>query len=522
MKPSINRTTNHSVILKAVYKESEIPEFKNNPLIEALPPIPSNDDWFKILVNPVSIDESERGMPAHLCSHFILRLQDFYQPLPRHLDLATRIDQIIRKGYVGRNPDSPERAEILQKLYETGQKDVVQDVIYTDYQPISTISLIGASGVGKSTTTERVLGRYPQTLYHQEYGLHQIVWMKLDCPPDGSIKQLAMSFITELDRILQTDFHTKLPSKIGVDEILQEVKHLAVTYSLGILVIDEIQNLSVKKSGGRETMMNFFQELTNTLRVPIMLMGTMKAMRVLQLDFRVARRNTATGSFAWEPMKRDAAWSFFLESLWQYQWLKEPIPLTPELEDLLFSETQGIVAVLSTVFMMAQLRALRTGEKKLSEGLFKRVMKKDMAPIRPMLTALRSGDPRRIEKFDDIVPFDIDLMLKKEQLAILTGKINHAKQTKPVTSSPESKAILALETMGYDSDHAAESVLKAAQEGAKTQSKLVQYALNDLIGADDNSSKKIDEDTLDLRGYAEGNSVDGLREDGVIKGPAKE
>jgi len=511
-------TLNRSVILTARYRKQEIADFVNNPLIEALPAILSTDEWFDRLENPVAFDESERVVPAHLRSHFISRLQRFYQPLPRHLELASRIDQILRQGYLGRNPVTSERAEVLQRLYESEQGGSMDSVVYTDYQPILSISLIGASGMGKSTTTERILGRYPQVIYHPEHALHQVVWMKLDCPPDGSIKQLAIDFIFELDRILQTDFHKHLSSRMGTDELLERVKHLAATYSLGILVIDEIQNLSVKKSGGREAMMNFFQELCNTLRVPIMLMGTMKAMRILQLDFRQARRNAAVGSFAWEPMKKDDAWLFLLESLWEYQWLKESVPLTDEFIDLLYVETQGIVAVLSTAFIMAQLRALRNKEETFTKDLFKRVMQKDMAPIQPMLRALRSGDPRRIAQYEDIEPIDIEKMISREPQSILVSELKKTTRRKTIVSSPEGKAIMALTAMGYEEDLVTQAVEKALENGISNKTALVRFVLDELSEEESLVSDDHDEDGVDLRSFASNDGLSNLRKEGVIKG----
>ncbi len=53
-----------------------------------------------------------------------------------------------------------------------------------------------------------------------------------------------------------------------------------------MLIIDEIQSLSLAKSGGgAEKMLNFFMTLINTIGVPVVLIGTNKAMSVLHLNF---------------------------------------------------------------------------------------------------------------------------------------------------------------------------------------------------------------------------------------------
>jgi hypothetical protein len=514
-KPPMN---GHGQFLKARYHHSDIADYEGNPLIEALPPVFSFEDWFTFLENPARISKEEQSREAHLRSHFILRLQRFYQPLPKHLDLAMRIDQILRQGYVGRNPVTADRGEILQELYDSGQQGHKDHCVYTDYQPILSISLIGASGMGKSTTTEHILSRYPQVLYHEEYALHQIVWMKLDCPPDGSIKQLALDFIQELDRLLGTEFSKGMSSRKGTDELLHHVKSLAATYSLGLLVIDEIQNLSVKKSGGREAMMNFFQELCNTLRVPILLMGTMKAMKILQLDFRQARRNAAVGSFIWDPMKMDENWRFLLESIWEYQWLREPIPLTDEMVDFLYQETQGVVAVLSSLFILAQFRALRSNQEQLTEDLFKRTLDKDLSPIKPMLSALRSGDPRRIARYEDMEPIDFEKMIEREQLSTKASALKRLARKKPNLASNEEKAIETLEMMGYEKSITGPYVTEAVLSGAGTHQAIVKKVLSELLDDDSSQPETVIHDPDDLRAYSSDASADELRQRGVIKG----
>ena len=508
----------HPVIFNAKYRRSEVPEFMGNPFIDALPAINTQDDWIDQLNSPVAFDVEERKSAAYLRSYYVLRLRSYFQPLPKHLDLAMRVDQVLRQGYVCRSPVNGERTALLQSLYEKEQDGINEYACYSEYQPISSLSLIGTSGIGKSTTTERILSRYPQTIYHPEYGLHQIVWIKIDCPPDGSVIQLAINFIVELDRLLQTNFRSGISARMGKDGLLETVKHLAGVYSIGLIAIDEIQNLSIKKSGGRESMMNFFQEMCNVLHVPIMLMGTMKAMRILQLDFRQARRNAAVGSYVWEAMRNDSSWEFLLDSFWRYQWLHKPVDLTKKWRDFLYKETQGIVAVVSAAFILAQLRALRKNEEEITEELFKRVMQKDLAPIQPMLKALRSGDSRRIARYEDIIPLNFDELMDREQQKIIEGKLKSAVKKGAVTSCIESNAIMALEMMGYDNISVTKAVSLAVSSGAKTQAAIVRYVLDVFTKGDETDPEEDMNGDMDLRAYSSEENTEKLRREGLIKG----
>ena len=137
-------------------------------------------------------------------------------------------------------------------------------------------------------------------------------------------------------------------------------------YFVGLLVIDEIQNLSHKKSGGREEFMDFFLQLFNVLHLSIIVIGTMKAAGVLQTTFRQARRASSMGAVVWERFKEnDKGWKRLLNGLWPYQWQSAPTLLSEELAAVLYDETQGITSLLVRLLILVQHRAIALGVDRL-------------------------------------------------------------------------------------------------------------------------------------------------------------
>jgi hypothetical protein len=289
-------------------------------------------------------------------------------------------------------------------------------VKFSEKKPISSMSLIGISGGGKTTTTEAILAAYPQYIFHSAYDLYQIVWLKVECPRDGSIKELALNIIRAFEAVLGISLVPPGTNPTATS-LLAKAKLLAVVYNLGALVLDELQNLSVKKSGGREEMLNWLQELVNELRIPVVFLGTYKATSVLGLDLRHARRTSAFGRLEWKPLPFDEEWKAMVRTLWGYQWLKSPGPLDEEMQATLHAETQGVRALLVDMFLVAQLHALRGGEC-VTPKLFKKVARTEFAAVQPMLNALRSKDPRRLMKFEDIGSYDIDELVHNEHLLV--------------------------------------------------------------------------------------------------------
>ncbi|MDX1298710.1 MAG: ATP-binding protein, partial [Pseudomonas sp.] len=93
------------VIPPASYHEQQLPEYQENPLISALPPIPDLQEVVGLLQKLPSFEPQEVLLDGRLRAHAIARLlHGFFQPLSHHLELESKISLMIRQGYIGRNP----------------------------------------------------------------------------------------------------------------------------------------------------------------------------------------------------------------------------------------------------------------------------------------------------------------------------------------------------------------------------------------------------------------------------------
>lgn len=505
-------------LLNAVYRSEGLPEYTNNPLIEALPRILSAEEWADVLTRTPKFHPDERNNDATQRQHLVFRLRGLHQPLPESIELAMTIDQMLRQGYLHRNPATPDRAKILQDIYTRVQKSEINHGSFTDINPMISSSLAGVSGMGKTTTVEIITDIYPQAIYHPEYCIHQIVWMKVNCPNNGVPSQLAKAIIQEVDSIMDTCFFNELSSKPSDADLWRMVVHLAAVYSIGMIIIDEVQNLSAKRSGSWEIMLNYFQELCNQLKIPILVMGTMKASRIFQYDFRHARRNAAIGAFVWDRLEYDERWCLMLESLWRYQWVRNPVPLTENMSKAIYEMTQGIIAVLTVMFLLAQRRAIETGEEELSESLFRRVMENNLAPLHKMLAALRSRNPARIKKYEDLQPMDYEKILAHEEQRMLMGSLKKAASRSIGQPSMEEKSIATLVTSGIPEAKAVALVSKAAEDGkCKTSAALTRRVLDSVAeqAGDTEELSETDDEALDLRNI-DGTNIEEMEKRGLV------
>ncbi|WP_241674985.1 ATP-binding protein [Paenibacillus luteus] len=394
--------------VEADYQDPLLEDYRNNPLLEALPPIWDDQTVVKSLSSSPIFNPSERNLPVHLRMHCVQRIsRDFFRPLSRHLELQQSLSRLIRDGYVGRNPLTPNYAFRARKdAYELIMKGS------TNGYPVNTptsagFALVGISGIGKSSSLMRILQMYPQVILHRKYrdqdmpAPYQIVWLKMDCPHDGSIRGLCLNFLLAVDSLVGTRYYKKNATKTP-DELLPIMAQAAAVHCLGVLVIDEIQNLQEAKDDRAAQMLNFFVQLVNTIGLPVILVGTYKALPALNGEFRNARRNSGQGDATWHHFKKDDEWEWLLRGLWKYQWTDKKVDLTQEFIDVMFDESQGISDVAIKLFMLTQWRALDKEIEHITPELIRSVAKDRLILIKPALEALRSGKKKQIQMFADI------------------------------------------------------------------------------------------------------------------------
>jgi hypothetical protein len=274
--------------------------------------------------------------------------------------------------------------------------------------------------MGKSRSTEAVLDLYPQVILHgrvgSELALAQVVWLKLECPHDGSVKGLCVDFFAQMDRLLGTDYDRSFGGvRRTVDELKPAMAHVASTHALGVLVIDEIQRLSPFKSGGPTRVIDFLVEMINRIGVPIVLIGTPKAREVLEREFRIIRRASGQGDLVWDRLREDEHWKTLVRFLWKYQYTREESRLSEEIAHALYHETQGIIDLAVKVHLLAQARAILSGCERVTATIVHSAAKDYLKMARPALAALRMCDARAVARFEDVDLPDVSEALVREQ-----------------------------------------------------------------------------------------------------------
>lgn len=413
------------IVYDPQYIKQDIDEYKNNPCIEALPPIFDDKYVIENLVSYPVPSENEKMLRENVRYHIIKRIKDYYQPLTNHLKIEHMLSCILRRSYIARNPSSKGyfmRLRLILEVIEEQKNNKPQssdEVCERLFSKLSIIpetcrstaecsTIIGISGMGKSTAIEKLLLMYPQVIIHHEYNgkpltRTQITWLKIDCPYDGSLKTLCKMFFKALDDVLLTTnyFRRYGSNRNSTATMMIYMSHLACLHSIGVLVIDEMQHL-INPKNKPDDILNFLVTLVNTIGISIIQIGTSRVTSVLEMGLREIRRAEEGGSICWDRMKEDDEWDFFLGNLWECQWLKNFTPLNDDLKHAIYYETQGITSIVISLFILIQAQAIFTAKEKITLNLIKYVVKNDLRLTNKVIVAIRNNNIEEMANYQDI------------------------------------------------------------------------------------------------------------------------
>ena len=460
----------------AHYTEQRLPQFKGNPLIEALPKTLTDEELYEVLSLQPEFEPEQREWSSEERLQMLETLQNFMVPLSMHVRLARSMDAMLRSGYVSRAPRTPEHNRKFQLIYENQKNGVSFRQTATNHTAQISALLMGLSGMGKTTTVKRWFSHIPQVIYHPGLDIYQVTYLHVEMPSDGSsIKGLAHGILHAMDRLIPGANYYEtyaVKGRPGADTLMRSVARVLNAHFVGFLIGDEIQNLTNSKKGG-QTVMTELVSACNDLGLPMLFIGTNKAAQVFSLDFRQSRRATGHGIPPWdrfsasvEPGEVDE-WREFISVLWSYQWVQSPVELDEMLLHTMYQYSQGVIDIAIKLFATAQARAIVDGSERVTLELLADVYNTELKLLHPMIEALRDDDLERLAMFDDIAPIGLaDILADMDRK--LKSKTSKAFTVKPTDPTYMPRIVNSLVSSGFGQDEAQKAALEVVSNAKAT------------------------------------------------------
>lgn len=382
----------------AFYHKQRLIEFIGNPLIESLPPPEDPEMYPKLLMAFPDYSENEREEKAQWRLAQLQRIAHVHLPTNADSMLLLNISRCLRWSYVDRNP-IPFK-DVKRFIEAEGMKvtDNQERYLTTFKAPIYGFPVLGISGVGKTTSVENVLSLFPQFIGHTKFRdvnfeAEQLVWLKVDCPSDGTPKGLCSSVLGGIDKVLGTHYtESILRNRMSKDVLLIKVSKLIRSLYLGILIIDDIQNLCGAKENVTDELLNFMVSLANNLSIPVIMVGSPKILKLLQREFQQAKRASGEGEIRMELMRKDSQeWKRFIRTIWRYQYTAKRVELSDEMEETFFNESVGNPFVVATLYKIVQDEAIISKKETFNIADVKRVSKDKMGLTANMRKNMLAG-----------------------------------------------------------------------------------------------------------------------------------
>jgi len=362
--------------MKAKYRKN--PTYPNNPFIEALPPQLGNTELMTVITQIPKVPPAVRELSTQTRLSYASKVLETYLPL----DYAPHIYNMLYQGIIGSyvNKNTVEQVRQSTRIYEAIQQGKVPNTNTYATQAASG-SILGVPGIGKTSTIIRILGTIPQVIEHERYGgesffCKQINWIRMECPNDCSVKACCVEIFSQIDKLLGTSYAPKGQAGRGqtVDMMIARLSQLCLTHHIGVLVIDEIQNVvTMNKKGGFDSrLIRFFVQLMNDTGISVVLVGTPEVGAFFDRQPHLARRTRGPRIAA---LEYGDVFIRLLEVLWEQQSTQIYEPLSDALKGLLYEISGGIPALLAQIIHFAQQYAITSGSERLSEQVLKETAK---------------------------------------------------------------------------------------------------------------------------------------------------
>ncbi len=326
-------------------------------IIHILPSMKSGNDLFSALEVLPKYEESicTAEVPMRL-----MALSDLYRIyVPSQMSL-----EIYSKMYLA----------LLRSLQKKGTKLAVQQknqnyraLIQQEYSGImggsDSFTIIGASGIGKSSAISRAISLITENrVIEVENPYTKIIpCICVQCPFDSSVKGLLLEILRKVDEMIDSKYYQNaLRARTTTDMLIGSVSQVALNH-IGLLVVDEIQNVCNSKNG--KSLVGMLTQLINNSGISICMVGTPESAVFFEQAVQLARRSLG---LRYDVMEYGTDFRKFCEIVFSYQYVKTRTEITDGIMEWLYEHTSGNISVVVSLIHDAQEIAILNSKEVLN------------------------------------------------------------------------------------------------------------------------------------------------------------
>lgn len=233
-----------------------------------------------------------------------------------------------------------------------------------DYRGIiggsDSFTIIGTSGIGKSSAISRTVDLMTERRVLEMEETLVVPCVTVQCPFDSSVKGLLLEILRKVDEVLESRYYTAaIRARATTDMLIGSVSQVALNH-IGLLIVDEIQNVVNAKSG--RSLIGSLTQLINNSGISIGMVGTPECIPFFEQAMQLARRSVG---LQYSGMAFDDAFEEFCKTVFDYQYTKHRTEITPAVISWLYEHSAGVASVVVSLIHDAQEIAILNGREAL-------------------------------------------------------------------------------------------------------------------------------------------------------------
>ena len=215
----------------------------------------------------------------------------------------------------------------------------------------------------------------------------------MQCPFDSSVKGLLLEIIRVVDEQLGSSYYPKATSaRATTDMLIGTVSQICLNH-VGILVVDEIQNVAISKNG--RNLLGALLQLINCSGISICMVGTPECTEFFTQAMQLARRSLG---LQYEAMEYGVEFEQLCQILFQYQYVKNPAELDDATIRWLYEHSNGNVSSIKTLLHDAQEIAILEGSEVLNMETLNAAYKSRMKMLHSYIAPSKKPQTSRRKK----------------------------------------------------------------------------------------------------------------------------
>jgi len=251
----------------------------------------------------------------------------------------------------------------VQQRYENNR--AIQQQSYSGIMGGSdSYTIIGASGIGKSSAISRAISLISENRIIKTSNPYSkiIPCLVVQCPFDSSVKGLLLEILRKVDEVLETTyFQYAVKSRVStVDTLIGTVSTVALNH-IGLLVVDEIQNVANSRNG--KNLVGMLTQLINNSGISICMVGTPESTVFFEQAMQLARRSLG---LQYDRLVYDQYFHDFCCTLYRYQYVRQKTEISPAIIEWLYEHSAGVISIVVSLMHDAQEIAILNGTEELN------------------------------------------------------------------------------------------------------------------------------------------------------------